>query len=183
MGPKITIDSATMMNKGLELIEAMWLFGLPEDKIEIVVQRESVVHSMVEFIDGSVLAQLGLPDMKLPIQYALTWPKREAMPGPRLNFKTLGKLHFGAPDEDTFRCLAACRKAAKKGGLAPCAASGAGEEAVALFLREEITFLEIGRVVEACVDNDTFAGEYTLNDVYVCDEAARRFVRERVKRL
>lgn len=177
MGAKITVDSATMMNKGLELIEAMWLFGLPPAAIEIVVQRESIIHSMVEFDDNSVLAQLGVPDMRIPIQYALTWPNRVEGPAPRLDFDIVKALHFGRADPDTFRCLAACQRAAQKGGLAPCAANGANEEAVALFLAEEIHFLDIGRLVEGCVNSDSFAGGYDIEDVYACDAAARRYVR------
>ncbi len=177
MGSKITIDSATLMNKGLEFIEAMWLFGLPPKQIEIVVQRQSIIHSMVEFDDHSVLAQLGAPDMRIPIQYALTWPNRLPGNAPALDFKTLQKLDFGLADEKTFRCLAACKAAAAKGGLAPCAANGAGEEATALFLQNRISFLDIGRLVEGCVQAESYAGAYTLADVYECDKAARSYVR------
>lgn len=177
MGAKITIDSATLMNKGLELIEAVWLFGLPEDKIQIVVQRESVIHSAVQFADNSVIAQLGAPDMRIPIQYALTWPDRMPSPAPELDFATLTSLSFGVADEETFRCLAACKKAIRKGGLAPCAANGANEEAVRLFLQDEIGFLDIGRLVEGVVDSDSFGGSYTLDDVWACDAAARAYVR------
>lgn len=178
MGAKITIDSATLMNKGLELIEAVWLFGLAPEKIQIVVQRQSIIHSMVQYADHSVIAQLGVPDMRIPIQYALTWPDRLPGPAPELDFTRLGPLTFDVADEDTFRCLAACKKAIAKGGLAPCAANGANEEAVALFLRDEIGFLDIGRLVEAVVDSDSFGGAYTLADVYECDRMARAFVRE-----
>ncbi len=177
MGAKITIDSATLMNKGLELIEAVWLFGLSEDKIQIVVQRESVIHSAVQFADNSVIAQLGAPDMRIPIQYALTWPDRLPSPAPELDFATLTSLSFGVADEETFRCLAACKKAIRKGGLAPCAANGANEEAVRLFLQDEIGFLDIGRLVEGVVDSDSFGGSYTLDDVWACDAAARAYVR------
>lgn len=177
MGAKITIDSATLMNKGLELIEAVWLFGLPEDKIQIVVQRESVIHSAVQFADNSVIAQLGAPDMRIPIQYALTWPDRLPSPAPELDFATLTSLSFGVADEETFCCLAACKKAIRKGGLAPCAANGANEEAVRLFLQDEIGFLDIGRLVEGVVDSDSFGGSYTLDDVWACDAAARAYVR------
>ena len=177
MGAKITIDSATLMNKGLELIEAVWLFGLPEDKIQIVVQRESVIHSAVQFADNSVIAQLGAPDMRIPIQYALTWPDRLPSPAPELDFATLTSLSFGVADEETFRCLAACKKAIRKGGLAPCAANGANEEAVRLFLQDEIGFLDIGRLVEGVVDSDSFGGSYTLDDVWACDAGARAYVR------
>ena len=177
MGAKITIDSATLMNKGLELIEAVWLFGLPPEKIQIVVQRQSIVHSAVQFSDHSVIAQLGVPDMRIPIQYALTYPARVPGVVPELDFTTLKLLTFDVADEETFRCLAACKKAIKKGGLGPCAANGANEEAVKLFLEDKIGFLDIGRLVEAVVDSDSFGGDYTLADVYECDKMARAFVR------
>ena len=176
MGAKITIDSATLMNKGLELIEAAWLFGLPEDKIQIVVQRESIIHSAVQFADHSIIAQLGVPDMRIPIQYALTWPERLPSPVPELDFTALTKLSIAQADEETFRCLAACKKAIRKGGLAPCAANGANEAAVAHFLRDEIGFLDIGRLVEGVVDSDAFGGDYTLADVHECDRMARAYV-------
>ena len=177
MGAKITIDSATLMNKGLELIEAVWLFGLPEDKIQIVVQRESIIHSAVQFADHSIIAQLGVPDMRIPIQYALTWPERLPSPVPELDFTALTRLSIGTADEETFRCLAACKKAIRKGGLGPCAANGANEEAVALFLQDKIGFLDIGRLVEGVVDSDSFGGDYTLADVHECDRMARAWVR------
>lgn len=176
MGAKITIDSATLMNKGLELIEAAWLFGLPEDKIQIVVQRESIIHSAVQFADHSIIAQLGVPDMRIPIQYALTWPERLPSPVPELDFTALTKLSIAQADEETFRCLAACKKAIRKGGLAPCAANGANEAAVAHFLRDEIGFLDIGRLVEGVVDSEDFGGDYTLADVHECDRMARAYV-------
>ena len=177
MGAKITIDSATLMNKGLELIEAVWLFGLPEDKIQLVVQRESIIHSAVQFADHSIIAQLGVPDMRIPIQYALTWPERLPSPVPELDFTALTHLSIGTADEETFRCLAACKKAIRKGGLGPCAANGANEEAVALFLQDKIGFLDIGRLVEGVVDSDSFGGDYTLADVHECDRMARAWVR------
>ena len=176
MGAKITIDSATLMNKGLELIEAVWLFGLPPEKIQIVVQRQSIIHSAVQFSDNSVIAQLGVPDMRIPIQYALTWPRRGGPVAPELDFAALKVLTFDVADEETFRCLAACKKAIAKGGLGPCAANGANEEAVELFLEDKIGFLDIGRLVEAVVDSDRFGGSYTLADVYECDRMARAFV-------
>ena len=138
MGAKITIDSATLMNKGLELIEAVWLFGLPPEKIQIVVQRQSIVHSAVQYSDNSIIAQLGVPDMRIPIQYALTYPARVPGVVPELDFTTLKLLTFDVADEETFRCLAACKKAIKKGGLGPCAANGANEEAVKLFLEDRL---------------------------------------------
>ena len=176
MGAKITIDSATLMNKGLELIEAAWLFGLPEDKIQIVVQRESIIHSAVQFSDHSILAQLGVPDMRIPIQYALTWPDRLPSPAPELDLTALTQLSIAKADDETFRCLAACKKALHKGGLAPCAANGANEAAVAHFLKDEIGFLDIGRLVEGVVDSDSFGGDYTLADVHECDRMARAYV-------
>ena len=176
MGAKITIDSATLMNKGLELIEAVWLFGLPPEKIQVVVQRQSIIHSMVQFSDNSILAQLGVPDMRIPIQYALTWPDRFPGCAPELDFTQLKAITFDVADEETFRCLAACKKAIGKGGLGPCAANGANEEAVRLFLEDKIGFLDIGRLVEAVVDSDSFGGSYTLADVYECDRMARQFV-------
>ena len=177
MGAKITIDSATLMNKGLELIEAVWLFDLPPEKIQIVVQRQSIIHSAVQFCDNSIIAQMGVPDMRIPIQYALTWPNRAPSPVPELDFTTLKQITFDVADEDTFRCLAACKKAIGKGGLGPCAANGANEEAVALFLQDKIGFLDIGRLVEGMVDSDSFGGSYTLSDVYECDRMAREYVR------
>ena len=177
MGRKITIDSATLMNKGLELIEAVWLFGLPPEKIQIVVQRQSIVHSAVQYSDNSIIAQLGVPDMRIPIQYALTYPARVPGVVPELDFTTLKLLTFDVADEETFRCLAACKKAIRKGGLGPCAANGANEEAVKLFLEDKIGFLDIGRLVEAVVDSDSFGGDYSLADVYECDRMARAFVR------
>lgn len=177
MGAKITIDSATLMNKGLELIEAVWLFDLPPEKIKIVVQRQSIIHSAVQFCDNSIIAQMGVPDMRIPIQYALTWPNRAPSPVLELDFTTLKQITFDVADEDTFRCLAACKKAIGKGGLGPCAANGANEEAVALFLQDKIGFLDIGRLVEGVVDSDSFGGSYTLSDVYECDRMAREYVR------
>ncbi len=177
MGAKITVDSATLMNKGFECIEAVWLFGVRPEQVEVVVHRESVIHSMVEFEDYAVLGQMGVPDMKIPIQYALTYPARVPGVVPELDFTTLKLLTFDVADEETFRCLAACKKAIKKGGLGPCAANGANEEAVKLFLEDKIGFLDIGRLVEAVVDSDSFGGDYTLAGVYECDKMARAFVR------
>ena len=177
MGAKVTIDSSTLMNKGLEFIEAKWLFDMEPDDIDVVVHRESIVHSLIEYKDHSVIAQLGVPDMRIPIQYALTYPARVPGVVPELDFTTLKLLTFDVADEETFRCLAACKKAIKKGGLGPCAANGANEEAVKLFLEDKIGFLDIGRLVEAVVDSDSFGGDYTLADVYECDKMARAFVR------
>ena len=177
MGSKITIDSATLMNKGLELIEAVWLFGVQPQQVQIVVQRQSVIHSMVQFADHSVLAQLGVPDMRIPIQYALTWPDRVPGPAPELDFTALDTLTFGVADEKTFRCLAAAKRAIALGGLVPTALNGANEKAVELFLAGKIGFLEIGRLAERAVEKFSDAtGSFSLADVADCDAQARRMV-------
>lgn len=177
MGAKITIDSASMMNKGLELIEAVWLFGVKPEQIEIVVHRESVVHSLVEFEDYSVIGQLGVPNMKIPIQYALTYPHRTACPVGRLSLTEYGKLTFYPPDEQTFTLLKTCRQAIERGGLFPCAANGANEEAVRLFLQDEIGFTDIFTLVDEAMRAQKQVEEYTLEEVLEADQAAREFVR------
>ena len=148
MGSKITIDSATLMNKGLEVIEAHWLFRVPPERIEVIVHPQSIIHSMVEFADGSVKAQLGLPDMKLPIQYALSHPDRFPTPGPRLDLLDLRRLTFEEPDLETFRCLALAYEAMAAGGTAPACLNAANEIAVQAFLDGRIGFLDIARVIE-----------------------------------
>lgn len=175
MGAKITIDSATMMNKGLEVIEASWLFGVPEDKIDVVVHRESIIHSMIQYQDNAVMAQLGLPDMAVPIQYALTYPRRMPSPAGELNLWELQKLTFYPPDGEAFPCLELCREALRRGGLVPAAANGANEQAVALFLQGKIGFLEIPRLVEAAMDRQT-PGEVTLEAILEADREARAYV-------
>lgn len=175
MGAKITIDSATMMNKGLEVMEASWLFDLPEHRIEVVVHRESVIHSMVEYQDNAVVAQLGVPDMAVPIQYALTYPRRMPSPAGELDLCALGKLTFYPPDREAFPCLELCREALRRGGLMPAAANGANEQAVALFLEGKIGFLDIPRLVEAAMDRQA-PGVVTLETVLEADREARAFV-------
>lgn len=175
MGAKITIDSATMMNKGLEVMEASWLFDLPEHCIEVVVHRESVIHSMVEYQDNAVVAQLGVPDMAVPIQYALTYPRRMPSPAGELDLCALGKLTFYPPDREAFPCLELCREALRRGGLVPAAANGANEQAVALFLEGKIGFLDIPRLVEAAMDRQA-PGVVTLETVLEADQEARAFV-------
>lgn len=175
MGAKITIDSATMMNKGLEVMEASWLFDMPEHRIEVVVHRESVIHSMVEYQDNAVVAQLGVPDMAVPIQYALTYPRRMPSPAGELDLCALGKLTFYPPDREAFPCLELCREALRRGGLVPAAANGANEQAVALFLEGKIGFLEIPRLVEAAMDRQA-PGVVTLETVLEADQEARAFV-------
>ena len=179
MGAKITIDSATMMNKGLEVIEACHLFGVAPADVEIVVHRESIIHSAVEFADGAVIAQLGAPDMRLPIQYAMTYPERLPCPGKPLSLTDAGKLTFYEPDPDTFTCLAACLAAAEAGGLRPAAANGANEAAVALFLEEKIPFLKIGELVAEAAERQTADPVSSLEAIWEADRAARAFVRER----
>ena len=178
MGAKITIDSATLMNKGLEVIEASWLFGMGPQDINVVVHRESIVHSLIQYQDNSVIAQLGLPDMCIPIQYALTYPARYPSPVGELDLAAVGNLTFAKPDLDTFPCLRVCIDALKQGGLAPAAANGANEQAVSLFLQEKIGFLDIPRLVEAAVARQPAAAGDTLESVLEADQAARRFVLE-----
>lgn len=176
MGAKITIDSATLMNKGLEVIEAVHLFGVKADDIEVLVHRQSILHSAVELVDGAVIGQLGTPDMKLPIQYALTYPERANVAYERLSLADIGTLTFARPDTETFKCLKVCIDAINKGGLVPAAANGANEEAVRLFLEKKISFLQIGDLVEAAAANQKAAHNYTLEDVFEADKAAREFV-------
>ena len=180
MGAKITIDSATLMNKGLEVIEASWLFGMGPQDIDVVVHRESIVHSLIQYQDNSVIAQLGLPDMCIPIQYALTYPARYPSPVGELDLAAVGNLTFAKPDLDTFPCLRVCIDAFKQGGLAPAAANGANEQAVSLFLQEKIGFLDIPRLVEAAVARQPAAAGDTLESVLEADQAARRFVLESI---
>ena len=173
MGAKVTIDSATLMNKGLELLEAMYLFQVPPEKIQILVHRESILHSAVEYCDNSVIAQLGAPDMRLPIQYALSWPERTPGPSEPLDLLRIGTLTFYPPDLEAFPCLALAIRAAKEGGTAPAILNGANEVAVARFLQEEIGFLDIPRVVQAALDTVLRAKELTLASIYAADQAAR----------
>lgn len=178
MGSKITIDSATLMNKGLEVIEAVHLFGIAPDDIEVVVHRQSILHSAVELCDGAVIGQMGTPDMRLPIEYAITYPKREQMCCDRLSLTDIGTLTFAKPDMETFGCLKLCINAIKEGGLKPAAANGANEEAVALFLSGKIKFLDIEKCVEAAVKAQPYVENYTLEDVFKADENARNLVRQ-----
>ena len=180
MGAKITIDSATMMNKGLEFIEAKWLFDMPIDAIDIVVHRESVVHSAIAYQDNSVIAQLGVPDMRIPIQYALTYPQRLPSPVQELSLVDYGKLTFYAPDYDTFRCINVCKDAIAAGGLRPAAANGANEESVRLFLNGKIKITDIAVLNRAAMEACPQVADYTLDDVLQADRAARDYVIEAV---
>lgn len=181
MGAKITVDSATMMNKGLELIEAVWLFDVEPDMVDIVVHRESVIHSLIEYKDNSVIAQLGVPDMRIPIQYALTYPERYESPVKKLNLWEYANLTFYKPDYDTFRCINVCRNAIKKGGLYPCVANGANEIANYLFRQGKIGFLDIADLVESATENAPKCDSYTLQDVLEADKQARSFVEKTYK--
>jgi len=173
MGAKITVDSATLMNKGLEFIEAMHLYHMPPEKISIVVHRESMIHSLVEYCDNAMIAQLGAPDMRLPIQYALTWPKRVPGPADPLDIWNCGPLTFGEPDLDTFRCLALALEAAKIGGTAGAILNGANEAAVAQFLAGRIGFLDIADKVAQAMEKVSVIQNPTLTDVLEADAAAR----------
>lgn len=181
MGAKITIDSATMMNKGLEIIEARWLFDVPAKDIDVVVHRESIIHSMIEYNDNSVIAQLGLPDMRIPIQYAITYPKRYESPVGELNLAQIGKLTFFEPDYNTFKCLRACKKAIDAGGVATAIANGANEVANMLFRDGKVSFLEIGDLVMGAVDNITNFEPKCVDDVLKADALARQYVIDIVK--
>jgi 1-deoxy-D-xylulose-5-phosphate reductoisomerase len=178
MGAKITIDSATMFNKGLELIEAVWLFDVSPDDVEIVVHRESIIHSLVEFKDNSVIAQLGLPDMRIPIQYAITYPSRTESEVKPLNLAEIGRLTFFEPDYETFKCINICRSAINKGGLYPAAANAANEEANELFRQGKIPFIAIGDLIEEALNDIVNKENYTLSDVEEVSHAARERVQK-----
>ena len=177
MGAKITIDCATLMNKGLEVIEAMRLYDLPLEQVDVLIHRQSIVHSMVEFTDGAVMAQLGAPDMRLPIQLAMTYPARSATPVDFLDLTTCGALTFAHPDMEAFPCLALARKCAAMGGTACPAMNGANEEAVALFLNDQIGFYDIYDLVSKAVEVVPFIAEPTLDEILEADRLAREAVR------
>ena len=181
MGAKITIDSASMMNKGLEIIEASWLFDMPQDKIDVVVHRESIIHSMIEFVDNSVIAQLGLPDMRIPIQYAITFPNRYESPVKELDLTEISSLSFYKPDYETFKCLRACKKAIEIGKTAPAIANGANEVANKMFRDGKIEFLEIGDLVYDALNNVEVQEIKRVEDVLNADKSARQYVLDSVK--
>lgn len=176
MGAKISIDSATMMNKGLEYIEAMHLFGVAPDKIKVIVHPESIIHSMVELLDGTVIAQLGVPDMGLPIQYALTWPERAESAAQPLDFAAVGSMHFEEPDLEKVPCLRLAMECARAGGTAPAVMSAANEAAVGLFLGHRIGYNDIYRLVAKAVETVNFVAHPCLEEILAADEAARAFV-------
>lgn len=179
MGAKITIDSATLMNKGLEVIEAVHLFGVPASQIEVLVHRQSILHSAVELSDGAVIAQLGTPDMKLPIQYALTYPERD-MCFESLDLFKVGSLTFEKPDYDTFKLLPLCIEAINRGGLYPTAINGANEESVKLFLEGKIKFLQIAELNEKAMNMCENKENFTVEDIFAADKAARQIIREAI---
>lgn len=181
MGAKITIDSATLMNKGLEMIEAKWLFNLKPEQIQVVIHPQSIIHSMVQFEDGSIKAQMGLPDMKLPIQYALAFPKRIPNDFPRYDFKKVNTLSFEEPDVKTFRNLALAQDALNKGGNLPCVMNAANEIAVYAFLRNRINFLDMTNVIEKTMEMVPFIEQPTLEEYFESDGEARNFAADIIK--
>lgn len=180
MGSKITIDSASLMNKGLEVIEAKWLFDVSIDQIEVVVHPQSIIHSLVQFTDGSIKAQLGLPDMKLPIQYALAYPNRIPSDFPRFDFSQYASLTFEKPDLETFRNLGLAFEAMQKGGNVPCVLNSANEVAVEQFLKEKIGFMEMSEIIEACMAKVPYIAKPVLDDYISSDKEARRIAKELV---
>jgi len=181
MGAKITIDSATMMNKGLEVIEAKWLFGVSLEQIEVVVHPQSIIHSLVQFEDGSMKAQMGLPDMKLPIQFAMTYPERLKTNFPRFDFMNYPNLTFESPDKETFRNLALAFEVGVKGGNQPCVLNAANEIAVQAFLKDQVGFLEISDIIESCLQKVTYIREPVLEDLVDTDKETRALALELVK--
>ena len=180
MGRKITIDSSTMVNKGLEVIEAKWLFGVDVDQIQVVVQPQSIIHSMVEYEDGAVIAQLGTPDMKLPIQYALYYPERRNLSGRRLDLFEIADLTFEKPDTDTFRGLALAYQAMEKGGNIPTVYNAANEKAVSLFLDRKISYPEITELIEACMENAEFIDHPDVDEILGTEAAAYEFIEKKM---
>ena len=179
MGQKISIDSATLMNKGLEVIEAHWLFNADYDNIEVAIHPQSIIHSMVEYIDGSVIAQLGVPDMRLPIQYVINYPHRQKQIVESLNIFEMGNLTFEKPDMNTFKCLRLAFEAGRYGRLMPTILNGANEEAVALLLEGRIKFLQIGNIVEECMNKFDAAKDITLENIIECDSMVKAYIRSR----
>ena len=179
MGRKITIDSSTLVNKGLEMMEAKWLFGVEPKDIQIVVQPKSIIHSMVEFVDGAVIAQLGTPDMKLPIQYALYYPERRFLPGERLDFWKLQEITFEKPDMETFRGLKLAFDAAAAGGSMPTVYNAANERAVAKFLDRKIAYLQIPEIIETCMGHHTVKENPSVEEILDTEQAVYEFIESR----
>lgn len=183
MGPKITIDSSTLMNKGFEMIEASWLFDMKPDDIEVVIHPESVIHSMIEYADGAVLAQMACPDMRQPIQFALCFPMRPELDSRRIDFPSLGKMTFEAPDTDKFPCLALAYEAAGRGGNVACAMNAANEVAVASFLHGQIGFYDVPDLIKKAMDSTPFIKEPTIDDLLATHEQTTAYAREQIKKL
>ncbi len=179
MGKKITVDSATLVNKGLEVMEAKWLFGVELDQIQVVVQPQSIIHSMVQYEDGSIIAQLGTPDMRLPIQYALYYPKRRPLDDRRLDFAKLGSITFEEPDTDTFRGLPLAYEAMTKGGNMPTVFNAANEAAVALFLQKKISYLQITQIIEECMNHSTFVAAPNVEQILETEAQVRESIESR----
>jgi len=179
MGRKITIDSSTMVNKGLEVIEAKWLFDVSVDQIQVVVQPQSIIHSMVEYVDGAVIAQLGTPDMKLPIQYALYYPKRRYLPGDRLDFETLSQITFERPDMETFYGLKLAYEAGKTGGSLPTVFNAANERAVAMFLNREIGYLQIPEIIAGCMEMHKVIADPTVEEILQTEQETYEYIKNR----
>ena len=179
MGRKITIDSSTMVNKGLEVIEAKWLFGVTVDQIQVVVQPQSIIHSMVEYEDGAVIAQLGTPDMKLPIQYALYYPERRYLPGDRLDFAALQQITFEKPDMETFYGLKLAYEAGRRGGSLPTVLNAANERAVAMFLDRKIGYLQIPEIIQACMENHKNIEDPTVEEILKTEQETYEFIKNR----
>ncbi|MCM0648590.1 1-deoxy-D-xylulose-5-phosphate reductoisomerase [Clostridium swellfunianum] len=176
MGKKISIDSATLMNKGLEVIEAHWLFGIDYKNIDVVVHPQSIIHSMVQYVDGSVMAQLGTTDMKLPIQYAINYPRRQKRVVDTLDFYNLGSLSFDKPDLETFKCLKLAYEAGNTGGTMPAILNGSNEIAVELFLEKKISFLKIADIIEECMNKFSYSSKLTVEDILQTDSDVRKYV-------
>ena len=179
MGRKITIDSSTMVNKGLEVIEAKWLFDVSVDQIQVVVQPQSIIHSMVEYVDGAVIAQLGTPDMKLPIQYALYYPKRRYLPGDRLDIETLSQITFERPDMETFYGLKLAYEAGKTGGSLPTVFNAANERAVAMFLNREIGYLQIPEIIAGCMEMHKVIADPTVEEILQTEQETYEYIKNR----
>lgn len=176
MGRKITIDSSTMVNKGLEVIEAKWLFGVSVDQVEVVVQPQSIIHSMVEYVDGAVIAQLGTPDMKLPIQYALYYPERRYLPGKRLDFSQLSQITFERPDMETFYGLKLAFEAGRKGGSLPTVLNAANEAAVAMFLNRKIRYLQIAEIIQCCMARHQNIAEPSVEQILETEQETYAYI-------
>lgn len=183
MGCKVTIDSASMMNKGLEVIEARWLFGLKPEQIEVIIHPQSIIHSLVQFADGSLKAQLGLPDMRLPIQYALSYPNRLPSKFPRFSFMDYPQLNFIQPDQENFRCLKLAYEAMHRGGNIPCVMNAADEIAVHAFLKGEIGFLQIPEIIEQCMVQAVFIKDPLFSDFYQTDNETRQMAENMVSKM